>query len=92
QHPQAGGLYHCVAGGDTNWHLYAKYVLAQAQQAQPAIELKATEVAPVPTSAFPTPARRPHNSRLDTTKLRAAFGITLPQWQQGVARMLAEIL
>ena len=92
QHPQDGGLYHCVAGGETNWHLYAKYVLAQAQKAQPAIELKATEVAPVPTSAFPTPARRPHNSRLDTTKLRAAFGITLPHWQQGVARMLAEIL
>ncbi|WP_246330669.1 dTDP-4-dehydrorhamnose reductase [Acidovorax sp. FHTAMBA] len=92
QHPQDGGLYHCVAGGETNWHLYAKYVLAQAQQAQPAIELKVTEVAPVPTSAFPTPARRPHNSRLDTTKLQAAFGITLPHWQQGVARMLAEIL
>ena len=92
QHPRDGGLYHCVAGGETNWHLYAKYVLAQAQQAQPAIKLKATEVAPVATSAFPTPARRPHNSRLDTTKLRAAFGITLPHWQQGVARMLAEIL
>ena len=90
--PQDAGLYHLVASGETNWHLYAKYVLAQAQQAQPAIELKATEVVPVPTSAFPTPARRPHNSRLNTQKLQAAFGITLPHWQQGVARMLQEAL
>ena len=92
QCPQDAGLYHCVAAGETNWHLYAKYVLAQAQKAQAAIELKATEVAPVPTSAFPTPARRPHNSRLNTQKLQATFGFTLPHWQQGVARMLQEAL
>jgi len=49
-------------------------------------------VAPVPTSAFPTPAARPHNSRLDTARLRNTFGLTLPPWQQGVARMLREIL
>ena len=90
--PQDGGLYHCVAAGETNWNLYAKYVLDQAQQAQAAIKIKATEVAPVPTSAFPTPAQRPHNSRLDTRKLQSTFGLTLPHWQQGVARMLNEIL
>ncbi|MFT3813715.1 MAG: dTDP-4-dehydrorhamnose reductase [Acidovorax sp.] len=90
--PQDGGLYHCVAAGETNWNLYAKYVLAQAQQAQAAIKIKATEVAPVPTSAFPTPAQRPHNSRLDTRKLQSTFGLALPHWQQGVARMLNEIL
>ena len=90
--PGDGGLYHCVASGETNWHSYAKYVLEHARQAQPAIELKATEVVPVPTSAFPTPARRPHNSRLDTTRLQTTFGLVLPPWQQGVARMLTEIL
>ena len=90
--PGDGGLYHCVASGETNWHSYAKYVLEHARQAQPAIELKATEVVPVPTSAFPTPARRPHNSRLNTQKLQATFGLTLPHWQQGVARMLQEAL
>lgn len=92
QHPEEGGLYHCVAAGETNWFSYANYVISQARQAQPAIQIKATEIAPVPTSAYPTPARRPHNSRLDTAKLRATFGLTLPPWQQGVARMLAEIL
>ena len=90
--PEDGGLYHCVAAGETTWHSYAKYVLEYARQAQAAIKIKATEVAPVPTSAFPTPARRPHNSRLNTTRLQTTFGLTLPHWQQGVARMLTEVL
>jgi dTDP-4-dehydrorhamnose reductase len=49
------------------------------------------KILPIPSSSYPTPAARPLNSRLDTGKLRAAFGLTLPDWQQGVARMLAEI-
>ena len=92
QRPQDAGLYHCVDGGETNWNQYAKYVLAHAKQAQPAIEIKAKEVAPVPTSAFPTPAVRPHNSRLSTHKLQSTFGLQMPHWQKGVARMLTEIL
>ena len=90
--PENAGLYHLAASGQTTWHGYANHVLAQAQQAQPAIKIVANEVAAVPTSAFPTPARRPHNSRLDCARLQAAFGLTLPAWQQGVNRMLAEIL
>ena len=49
-------------------------------------------VQPIPTSAYPTPARRPLNSRLATQKLRQAFGLQLPPWQQGVERMLTEVL
>jgi len=90
--PQNAGLYHLAASGETTWHGYAKHVLAQAGRAQQAIKIVANEVAPVPTSAFPTPARRPHNSRLNTGKLQATFGLSLPAWQQGVDRMLAEIL
>jgi dTDP-4-dehydrorhamnose reductase len=86
------GLYHLVASGTTTWYAYAKHVLAQAKQVQPAMQIKATQVDPVPTSAFPTPAQRPHNSRLNTDKLRQTFGLTLPPWQMGVDRMLAEIL
>jgi len=92
QHPADGGLYHCVAAGETNWHAYASYVLARARQVQPMLQIKAAEIAPVPTSAFPTPATRPHNSRLNTTKFQSTFGLMLPPWEQGVARMLAEIL
>ena len=90
-HDEAG-IYHLAASGQASWNLYAKHVLAQAVQAQPAIALVAKEVAPVPTSAFPTPANRPHNSRLNTAKLQSTFGLRLPPWQQGLDRMLAEIL
>lgn len=90
--PQDAGLYHLVAQGETTWNAYARYVLAQAQQVQPALPIQAREVRPVPSSAFPTPAQRPHNSRLDTNKLQATFGLQLPSWQQGVTRMLHEIL
>lgn len=92
QDPSKAGLYHAIAGGETTWYGYARYVLELAQQA--GVELKAgpQQVEAVPTSAFPTPATRPHNSRLDTSKLQAAFGLVLPPWQNGVARMLREIL
>jgi dTDP-4-dehydrorhamnose reductase len=92
QCPSDAGLYHLAASGETSWHGYASFVLAQAQLLQPALKIKATEVAPVPSSAFPTPAKRPRNSRLDTHKLQAALGLSLPPWQQGVMRMLAETL
>lgn len=90
--PEDAGLYHCVAAGETTWNAYAKYVLACAQVSNPTIAIKAKEVAPVPTSDFPTPAARPHNSRLNTGKLQATFALGMPHWQAGVARMLAEIL
>jgi dTDP-4-dehydrorhamnose reductase len=87
-----GGVYHLVAAGETTWHGYANHVIAQAKSLSPALDWKVTEVAPVPTSAFPTPATRPLNSRLCTAKLQQAFGLVLPPWQQGVDSMLAEML
>lgn len=85
------GIYNLVAGGVTTWHAYAKHVVALAEYALPAIKIVANEIKAVPTSAFPTPAKRPHNSRLDTTKLQTTFGLQLPHWQTGVTRMLNEI-
>jgi len=90
--PQDAGTYHLAAGGETTWNGYAKHVLTEAAKVSPAIKISAKEVSAVPTSAFPTPAKRPHNSRLNTAGLEAAFGLHLPHWQQGVNRMLAEIL
>ena len=86
------GVYHLVASGETSWHGYAKLVIDSAQRLQSAIKIKATSIDPVPSSEFPTPARRPHNSRLDTTRVQATFGLRLPPWQQGVERMLTETL
>ena len=92
QHPLDAGLYHLVAGGETSWHEYAEYVLAQAKLVRPDIQITAMELAAVPSSAFITAAVRPHNSRLDTRKIQTVFNLSLPSWKRGVARMLAEIL
>ena len=90
--PALGGLYHLAAAGQTSWHGYASHVITQARQTRPELLLKVTDIAPVPTTSFPTPAQRPLNARLDTRKLQQAFGLALPDWQLGVNRMLAETL
>ncbi|WP_237932509.1 dTDP-4-dehydrorhamnose reductase [Buttiauxella sp. S19-1] len=87
--PDVAGLYHLVASGTTTWFDYANLVFAEAKAA--GLELAINKTSPVPTSAYPTPAQRPHNSRLDTTKFQKTFGLTLPSWDSGVKRMLAEI-
>ncbi|POP47689.1 dTDP-4-dehydrorhamnose reductase [Superficieibacter electus] len=87
--PDIAGLYHLVASGITTWADYAELVFAKAREA--GIELAVQEVKKVPTSAYPTPARRPNNSRLSTEKFQSTFNLQLPQWQAGVERMLAEL-
>jgi dTDP-4-dehydrorhamnose reductase len=89
--PELAGLYHCIADGETSWHGYAQFVLEQAAALGMPLKATAAKVAPTPTSSYPTPARRPLNSRLDTTKIQRAFGLRLPHWQDGVKRMLIEI-
>ncbi len=90
--PEVSGLYHLVAGGVTTWHEYASMVIAYARDHGVAIKVAGDAIHPVATSAFPTPAKRPHNSRLNTEKLQQTFNLTLPDWQFGVQRMLTEIL
>jgi dTDP-4-dehydrorhamnose reductase len=92
QRPNDCGLYHLTASGETSWHAYAEFVLAQAVVLQPTIHLTARQVLAVPTRVFKTAATRPLNSRLSTAKLRSMLAIELPHWQTGVTRMLAEIL
>jgi dTDP-4-dehydrorhamnose reductase len=89
--PELAGLYHCVAGGQTSWHGYARFVLGQAQTLGQTLKAGPEQVNATSTAHYPTPAQRPLNSRLDTTKLQSSFGLTLPPWQQGVARLLTEI-
>jgi dTDP-4-dehydrorhamnose reductase len=85
------GTYHLAAAGETSWHGYAQFVVGEALKAGRHLKASPETVDPVPASAFPTPAVRPGNSRLNTAKLRARFGLELPAWQLGVARLLAEI-
>lgn len=86
------GVYHLAADGETSWHGYARFVLESAAAAGLSLKVGPEHLTAIASAAYPTPARRPHNSRLDTGKLQVAFGLSLPDWQQGVARMLAEIL
>ena len=86
----SAGIYHLAAGGETTWFDYAKYVVDQSIREKEAPEIIVKTINPVATSAFPTAAQRPHNSRLNTAKLQHTFGLQLAPWQQGVTRMLAE--
>jgi len=88
--PRLGGTYHAVAAGETHWHGYARFVIEWARAHGLPVKVAADAIKAVPTSAYPTPARRPLNSRLATDKLRGAFNLTLPGWQAGVERMLTE--
>ncbi|MET0382556.1 MAG: dTDP-4-dehydrorhamnose reductase [Burkholderiaceae bacterium] len=90
--PELAGTYHAVAAGATSWHGYARLVIEAARARGVALALPAQALRPIPTSAYPTPAQRPLNSRLDTRRLRERFGLGLPDWEFGVRRMLDEIL
>lgn len=92
QRPELGGTYHTVAAGETSWHGYARFVIEWARQRGQAIKVAPEAIAAIPTSAYPTAAKRPLNSRLSTAKLRAGFSLTMPAWEVGVERMLNEVL
>jgi dTDP-4-dehydrorhamnose reductase len=90
--PDCAGTYHAVAAGETHWHGYASHVIEWARAHGHPLKVAPEAIKPVATAAFPTPAARPLNSRLDTRKLRETFDLVLPPWQQGVERMLTEVL
>ena len=90
--PELGGTYHCVAAGETSWFGYARFVIEWARAHGQPVRVAAEAIRPIPTSAYPTPAQRPLNSRLSTTKLTSTFGLQLPHWQAGVERLLHEAL
>ena len=89
--PELAGTYHAVASGETSWYDYARYVIDWARAQALPVKVEPGAVRAVPTSAFPTLARRPLNSRLSTAKLQSTFGLQLPHWHVHALRMLAEI-
>lgn len=91
RNPKLAGLYHCAASGTTNWHGYAQQLLQQAQALGWSLRAAPGSVLPVPSSHYPTAARRPANSRLDCAHLERAFGLQLPPWQQGLTHWLQSI-
>ncbi|WP_336767815.1 dTDP-4-dehydrorhamnose reductase [Pantoea endophytica] len=87
--PEKSGIYNLIASGVTTWHAYAEFVINCVREK--GLELKVKAVNTVETAAFPTPAKRPSNSRLNTSKFTSAFELTLPEWKVGVKRMLDEL-
>jgi dTDP-4-dehydrorhamnose reductase len=86
------GTFHATAAGEVSWHGYARFVLEWAAAGGVALMAGPDAVAAIPSKSYPTPAQRPLNSRLDTSKLRRTTGLVLPHWQDGVARMLAQVI
>ncbi len=88
--PDAAALYgqfHMAGGGDTTWAGLAQTVFFHAERAGH----KVPRLVPITTAQYPTPARRPANSRLDCNKLKSVYGVSLPVWSDGLARCLATI-
>jgi dTDP-4-dehydrorhamnose reductase len=86
------GTYHLVAGGETSWHGCARHAVARAHAAGLPLRATASAVIPIRSADLHLPARRPLNSRLDTGKLRRAFGLDLPEWREGVDRMVDTVV
>jgi len=85
------GTYHVTASGETNWCDYARFVVAEALAAGKTLKTGPESITAIATVDYPTPAKRPANSRLDTTLFQATFGLRLPPWQEGVRHVLQQI-
>ncbi len=90
--PGLSGLYHLAAAGETSWFDYARHVIEHARQAGAHVKVPPDGVRAVPTTSFPTTARRPANSRLDCSRVQRAFSLDLARWEFGVERVVAELL
>lgn len=85
---QYGGVFHAAGAGETSWHGFAEAIFTEAER----YGRVSPEVVPIRTEDWPTPARRPPNSRLDCQKLDAVFGIQMPPWPQSLTRSIDNLL
>jgi dTDP-4-dehydrorhamnose reductase len=83
------GTWHLTAAGETSWHGFAEAIIDEAQAL--GLIARKPQVVAISTADYPTPARRPAYSVLDTARVRADFGIAPPQWREGLRRTLEEL-
>ena len=83
RNPATSGTWHFAGNPDVSWAAFAREIFARAGMA--------VEVTDIPTSAYPTPAKRPGNSRLDCSNLNATFGIPRPDWRAGLDAVLSDL-
>ena len=84
-------VHHLCAAGETSWHGFSQAIFERWRAIAPGSPLAVKSVEPIASSSYPTPARRPLNSRLDCTEFESRFGIVLPPWQAGLDLVLAEV-
>jgi dTDP-4-dehydrorhamnose reductase len=80
------GVYHATGSGETTWYGFAVQAIAELQKRDPGAKLASVE--PIPTSEYPTPAKRPMNSRLDCSKLERTFGWRMPEWSDSLTEVV----
>ena len=86
------GIYHAVNSGETHWCEYARFVIRTAIAAGKTLKATPDNITPITTAQYPTPAKRPANSRLDTQRFRSTFALRLPPWQESLQHVLQQIL
>ncbi len=86
------GTYHVTNDGETNWHQYASLISSEAMKLNVKVKCAPDKIHPILTSEYPTAAKRPLNSRLNTEKLKKTFMLELPHWESEVKRVLKEII
>lgn len=92
KHFNAYGTYHVTGEGETNWHLYGQFIVKEAIQLGCQIQCDPGHIYPINTLAYPKPAKRPMNSRLDCERLKKTFMLALPHWQDEVKKVLKDIV
>lgn len=85
--PALSGVYHLANTGETTWYQFASLIVDETRE----LRKSSPRLHPIATTEYPTPARRPADSRLDTTKLTSTFGVTLPHWRDAALLCLAEV-
>ena len=86
------GTFHVTNEGQTNWHEYASLIASEAMKLNIKVTCAPDKIHPILTSEYPTAAKRPNNSRLNTDKLKKTFMLELPHWELEVKKVLREII
>ena len=86
---QTGGIYHAAGHGETTWHGFAAEAVRLLQEREP--DAKLAKIEAIPTAEYPTPAKRPANSRMNCNKLAERFGWKMMDWRESLKKVLGDL-
>lgn len=90
--PELKGIYNLVPSGETTWYEFSKLIVECAIESGLSLKTDPSSIEPISSENYPTPAARPKNSRLETTKLQSTFDMSLPKWDEGVYKTVSRII